>query len=287
MAVRILTDSTAYIPQAEIDKYNISVVSLYINDGNIHERELDMDFEAFYDRLRDMKTIPKSAQPSPEVMLEAMKAILDEGDEVLGVFISGSMSGTIETALMVAEMIRAEDPDARITILDSESNSMQEGYAVLSAAECALAGGNVVDCEKAARDTMARTRFLFAPHTLEYLERGGRIGRASALLGSVLKLVPVLTVENSVTSTYSKVRTYQKALAAMRDKVGADMAQCGGIKRACLHTIADSEHIGEFRDNLIVPLIGMNVDLIPLGPVIGAHVGPAVAIVYETYEPLR
>lgn len=287
MAVSVVTDSTTYIPSALLEELNIDVVSLYIFDGDHHDLETEMDYQAFYRRLEDMEVLPKSAQPSPDTLKESFMRIIERGDDVLAVFLSSAMSGTVETANMVADMIRAEHPDAHIAIIDSETNSMQEGYAVLAGARAAAADATLEECEQAARDTMARSRFIFAPQTLEYLKRGGRIGRASALIGTLIKLVPVLTVENAFTTTYAKVRTYPKALAAMRDKMLADAEAAGGFKNICLHYICDKSLAEQYQRDYIEPALGHKVELIPIGPVIGTHVGPAVGIVYETVNSLR
>jgi len=287
MGVSIVTDSTTCIPAELLKTYGIRVVSLYIHDGDTCTREVDMDSAVFYERLKDMRVLPTSSQPSPEELERVFSEIIDGGDDVLAVFLSGEMSGTCDTARMVAEMMAKEKPEARITIVDSETNSMQEGYAALSAAKCAAGGGTLEECERAARDTMARSRFLFAPQSLEYLIRGGRIGRAAGLLGSILKLVPVLTVENAVTTTYTKVRTYPKALSAMCDKLAEDIQNAGGLKNICIHMIVEREPAEEFKKEYIVPLIGRDVEIIPLRPVIGTHVGAAVGVVYETVNPLR
>lgn len=287
MGVSVVTDSTTCIPAELLKTYGIRVVSLSIHDGDTCSREIDMDSAAFYERLKDMRVLPTSSQPSPEELGRVFSEIIDGGDDVLAVFLSSEMSGTCETAKMVAEMIAKEKPHAKISIVDSETNSMQEGYAVLSAAECAAQGGTLDECERAARDTMARSRFLFAPQSLEYLMRGGRIGRASALFGSLLKLVPVLTVENAVTTTYAKVRTYPKAFAVMRDKLAEDIQKAGGLKNICIHMIVEREPAEKFKREYIEPFVGRDVEIIPLRPVIGTHVGAAVGVVYETVNPLR
>ena len=287
MAVSVVTDSTTYIPSDLLEELSIDVVSLYIYDGDRHELESEMDYQAFYRRLEDMEVLPKSALPSPETLKESFMRIVERGDEVLAVFLSSAMSGTVQAANLVADMIRKEHPHAQISIVDSETNSMQEGYAVLSGARAAASGATLKQCEQAVRETMARSRFIFAPQTLEYLKRGGRIGRASALLGTLIKLVPILTVENAVTTTYAKVRTYPKALITMRDKMFADAEEAGGFKNICLHYICDRSLAEMFQREYVEPALGHAVELIPIGPVIGTHVGPAVGIVYETVNPLR
>lgn len=287
MAVSVITDSSTYIPQELIEELNIEVVSLYIFDNGRHVKETELDYQEFYHRLEDMEVLPKSAQPSPDTLKEVFTKVVDRGDEVLAIFLSGEMSGTVQSANMVAEMIRRERPDASICVVDSETNSMQEGYAVLAGARKAAEGCTLEECKQAVRDTMARTRFIFAPQTLEYLKRGGRIGRASALIGTLIKLVPVLTVEHAFTTTYAKVRTYPKALQTMADKMMADAKAAGGFKNICMHYICDKTVAEKFQRETIEPLLGYAVKLIPIGPVIGTHVGPAVGIVYETHRPLR
>jgi DegV family protein with EDD domain len=287
MAVKLLIDSTNYLSPKDIERYGMRQVSLYINDGDKHDRELDLDFSEFYKRLADKRDIPKSSQPSQAATRAEMLAILDSGDEVLGCTLSADMSGTYETFRMVAKQIEEERPDARIEVVDTRSNCLQEGFAILSAAQKAEEGASLEECVAAAEHTIARTRFVFAPHTLEYLERGGRIGAASALLGSLLKLVPILSVEHGAVVTLNKVRTYPAALAALHDQLVKDVEKSGGLKRLIIHTIADSEHGQQFHDQHIEPLVGHAVDIVPIGPVIGAHVGPAVGVVYETHDPLR
>lgn len=286
MAVKVFTDSTTYLPSETKERLGIRTVSLHIIDDGISTPETSIDFHEFYERLRDMKELPTSAQPSPEVLKKLMLELTENGDQALGIFISSKMSGTFGTATMVAEMIHTENPEARIALIDSESNSMQEGFAVIAAAEAAAAGGSLEECITAARDTIARTRFLFAPQSLEYLARGGRIGKANALLGSLLKIVPVLTVDEGVTSTYTKVRTHARAMEAIRDKMLADIDAGGGLKNICVHSIVDLDEAVKFSKEYIAPYVNIPIDIIELGPVIGTHVGPAVGVVYETVNPM-
>lgn len=288
MPVKIITDSTAYLSDEELSSFDIDRLSLYINDGSASVKEVDLDYFEFYYRLKDMSTIPKSAQPSPEDILESFRRAIAEGREVLAVLISSKMSGTIQSAEMLARQFMSEHPGSRIEILDSRSNSRELGFAALSAAVAAKAGESLDACIEAARNTMMRSRFIFAPKTLEYLTRGGRIGRASALLGSLLKIVPILTVDDEgLTSTFAKVRSFNKALLTMRDKMLEDIELGGGLKNICIHSIAELNLAQEFKRDLIDPVLGMDVDIVNIGPVIGAHVGPAVGLVYETNNPLR
>ena len=281
MPVCIVTDSVASIPADLLAEYDIDVVSLFINDGDSNQAELDMDVEAFYRRLQDMQTLPTSSQPSVDSMLSAFRRGLERGCDVLGVFISSDMSGTFETARMAADMLAEEFPNGRIELLDSRSNSMEEGYGVLAAAAQAKAGASIEECIAAASETLRRTRYLFTPHTLEYLRRGGRIGGASALIGGLLQIRPILTVEGGETQTFARVRTQTRALAEMTRKFSED-TEAFGLATVCVHYISDRSLAQVYAREQIEPLAGGEVRVIPVSPVIGLHVGPAIAIVYTT-----
>lgn len=283
----IVCDSTAYLSQEQLADNRIRVVSLWVNDDGDSQRELDMDYDAFYARLADTRTLPTSSQPTPEEMAAAFEqALEDGGGEALGVFISSKMSGTFESARIAADMVLADKPGARIELVDSESNCMQLGFAALNAARAAADGKGLEECVEAAEECRRRTRFLFSPQSLEYLRRGGRVGQASALLGGLLQIVPVLTVEDGITSIAAKVRTRKKALAEMTARFSADVER-HGLRDVVVHSIADFEAATTFAREHIAPVAGRDVPVVPIGPVIGLHVGPTVGVAYETERPLR
>ena len=281
MTVSVVTDSVASIPADLLAVNAIDVVSLYINDGETNQRELDMDVADFYRRLEDMSSLPTSSQPSVEEILSAFRRALQRGDDVVGVFISEQMSGTLQTARLAADMVLAEFPGARIELLDSGSNSMDEGFGAIAAARAARAGNSVDECVTAATTTFERSKWLFTPHTLEYLRRGGRIGGAAAMLGGMLQIKPILTVEAGVVETFAKVRTQARALAEITRKVTDDTAAFG-LEQVIVHYIVDLELARKFAAEQIEPLAGGPVRVIPVSPVIGLHVGPAIGVVYET-----
>jgi DegV family protein with EDD domain len=281
VSVSVVTDSVASIPRDLLAENHIDVVSLYVNDGETNQEELGMDVGAFYERLANMTTLPTSSQPSIDALLGAFRRAIQRGSDVLGVFVSSNMSGTYQTACMAAEMVREESPEARIQLLDSGSNSMEEGFGALAGAKAALLGETLERCAAAATQTLCRSRYLFTPHTLEYLRRGGRIGGASALIGGLLQIKPILTVERGETQTFAKVRTQSRALAEMTRKLSEDVAAYG-LAQIIVHYIADRELAEVYAREQIEPIAGAPVRVIPVSPVIGLHVGPAVAIVYET-----
>jgi DegV family protein with EDD domain len=287
MGVRIITDSTAYLPADEIERHNIMVVSLVVSfaDGTTMN-ELDLDDAWFYERLSSTGEVPTSSQPSVHDLLQAFREAAAAGDQAVGVFISAAMSGTYETAIMARNMVAEEFPDAVIELVDSRSNSMQLGMAVLQAARAVEAGEDAAGAARAAGETIAHTRFLFVPHDLEYLKRGGRIGGASALLGALLQVRPILTVENGIVETFGKVRTKRRAMTTIADAFAAE-AKRAGLEEVVVHHI-DDESEGRELAAMLEETAGTNVRLVAIGPVVGLHVGPGtVGVVYRTREPVE
>lgn len=286
MAVRIVTDSASYLPEPLRVQRSIAQVPLYIREGEHLVRETDLDLPAFYRRLVDAPDFPGTSQPAPEDFARVFAEAVAGGHEVLAVLLSGSMSSTVASADAGATSIRAEHVGALIRIVDSRANCMQEGFAVLAASDAAEAGGSIAECEAAARESMRRGRFLFAPKSLEYLRRGGRISGAAALLGSVLSLVPVLTAEDGETAVAARVRSQEKAMRTIADLMRADVQRCG-LRRVVVQGIVDLDRAQAFAREYIDPIAGKSVEVVPVGPLIGLHVGPAVGVAYETVEPLR
>lgn len=281
MPVSVVTDSVASIPADDAAELGIDVVSLYINDGESNQLELEMDVVGFYRRIQDMRTLPTSSQPSVDSLVSVFKRAVDRGSEVLGVFVSHKMSGTFDAACLAADIVIAARPGARIELLDSGSNSLQEGFGAITAAKAARAGESIERCIQAAEETLRRTRYLFTPSTLEYLRRGGRISAASAMLGGLLQIKPILTVENGEAAQFGKVRTQGRALTEIARKFASDVSAYG-LRRVVVHYIGDIEPAERFAREHVEPLIGRPVRVIPVSPVVGLHVGPAVALVYET-----
>ena len=279
--VNVVTDSLASIPADIVDEFGLQVASLYVHDGDQERPEIEIDVAAFYRRLADMSTLPTSSQPSVEALLGAFQRATEAGCDAVGVFASSKMSGTLQTAALAARMLSDERPEARIELIDSGSNSMQEGFGAIAAAKAAAAGEPIEECVAAAKTTLARSRYLFTPHTLEYLRRGGRIGGASALIGGLLQIRPILTVEQGEVKTFAKVRTQARALAEMTRKF-ADDVSAFGLAQVVVHYIVDRDLGEQYAREQIEPIAGAPVRVIPVSPVVGLHVGPAVGIVYET-----
>ncbi|ADY55930.1 degV family protein [Syntrophobotulus glycolicus DSM 8271] len=285
MGVQILTDSTSYLPKDIIEELGINVASLNISFDGESRREIDIDNQTFYQTMSE-RGIPKSSQPSAGELYHMMFSAIEKGDSLCCIFLSSEMSGTFTAAYTVKEMILREKKDAEIEIIDSKSNSMQLGFAVITAARAAKAGKTLSEVKEAVLQNIKRSRFLFIPDSLEYLKKGGRIGNASALIGNLFKIIPILTVESGKTTTFMKVRTKKNAVQAMLEKMMEDIAKFG-LGEVIVHHINCWDEAKEIVQ-VIERRLKVMAKIISIGPVIGLHVGPgSIGIVYYTNQDMR
>lgn len=285
MAVQILTDSTSYIDKSIKKELGILVASLNVIVGEKSIKEVDIENENFYKGL-NTKHIPTSSQPSVDEMYHTIKSVVEKGDQLVGIFLSSKMSGTYASAHIAKDMVIEEYPDGQIEIIDSRSNSMQLGFAAIVAARLAQKGASLEEVKVAVAENIERSRFIFLPDNLEYLIKGGRIGGASALLGNLLKIIPILTVENGETAVLKKARTKTKAVTVMLEKLVKD-AYNYGIKEVCVHHINALDEAQQLVTR-IKEKLNIKASLSDIGAVIGLHVGPgAIGIVYYTENALR
>lgn len=285
MAVQILTDSTSYLTEAIRNELSIRMVSLNISFGDISMREMDIDNESFYEMMAT-KGIPTSSQPAIGELYNEMISVVERGESLCCIFLSSDMSGTFATGKIAKEMVLEKYPDAKIEIVDSRSNCMQLGFAVIQAARAAKEGKEIDQVKEAALENIKRSRFLFIPDNLEYLKKGGRIGGAGSLIGNLFKIIPILTVEEGKTSILAKVRMKEKAVLTMVERMLQDIKQYGLGEIAVLHIncLKEAKDLSQMiRDKLKV-----DNDISNIGPVIGLHVGPGtVAIAYYTERDMR
>lgn len=278
MAIKIVTDSTSYIPKKYLEKYDISVVSLNILLKNTNRRETSISNQTFYKEMEEAKEFAVSSQPTPEEFYDVFDKIAKNGDDIVGIFISSEMSGTYSTANLVKNMI-LEKYDINIEIIDSRTNCMQMGFIVLEAAKHAKLGKSMNEILDIANNTIKNSRFVFSPSVLDYLKKGGRIGSASALIGNLFQIKPILTVNNGKTDVLAKVRTKKKAVSTMIDILMNDLKEkeLGGV---IVHHI-NCEEDGLTLAKTLEEKLNMKVDIQDIGPVIGSHVGPgSIGIAY-------
>lgn len=285
--IRIITDSVAGISPEVARERDIQVASLYVRyDGEEH-LEVDMDIDGFYETIEQrVDDIPTSSQPSQHVLESMFEEAAQAGDAVVGIFLSSQLSGTLEGAMRAARMVRSRNIDFQCVIVDSASAGSDEAFPVLDAADARDAGKPLEEVVAAAELAVLRSRFLFLPESLAFLRAGGRIGAASALLGTVIQISPILTVVDGRADTFAKVRTQKRAVAAMIEAFRADVERFG-LKRVAVHYIGRRTKALEHLLEAVREIAGIDVDVRPVSPVLGVHVGPAIGIAYECMEFIK
>ena len=238
--VAIVTDSTAYIPDDLLKRYNISVAPQIVIWGDESYRDgVDILPAEFYKRLEKSKVMPTTSQVSILDMKAAFEGLVEQGFDVLGIFLSAKLSGTMQSAQQALEMLpRIAD---KISILDSTSTAMALGFHALAAAKAAQAGESLLECRKLAEEAQKHTGVLFTVDTLEFLHRGGRIGGAQALMGTMLNIKPILELRDGRIEPVERVRTKSKATERMLDLVVALIANRTPVRLATLHANAEAE----------------------------------------------
>ncbi len=281
MRIKIVTDSTCYIPKDIRESQDISVIPLSVNFPDKSYVEGETDYVEFYEKLSKSDGLPSSSQPSMHSFIQCFEKIVASGNSVVGVFISSLMSGTYSTALSAKEVVLKKYPKAIIEIIDSKSNSMELGFAVIAGAIAAKAEESLKNVTDSIHNVIEKSRFLFVPETLTYLKKGGRIGTASALFGTMLKIRPILTVTDGMTAVFDKVRTKKKAIERIVEFFLEEVKE-KGLGQAVIHHINCEEEGKELAD-YIKSKVNRDIPVYAIGPVIGLHVGPGtIGIAYYT-----
>ena len=270
--VAVVTDTTHYLPRETVAELGVGEVSLYVNDGEHAEREADIvDLTAFYDDLRAADTLPTTSQPSIGDFLAVYEPLATQSRDIVSIHLSGGISGTVEAARQAAAELAGSG--ARIEVIDSRLACGALGMVVLAASAAARRGADVEAVAARARAAAQATRLWFAVDTLEYLQRGGRIGAAQAWLGGALKIKPILTFDGEIVPI-ERVRTSGRAFERMVDYLrarhedGADGWVVQHIQAPDVaERLVDSGREIFGREPLFVSEIG---------PVIGAHAGPGL-----------
>lgn len=283
MGIKIFSDSTSYIEKQLQKELDITILPLSIHFPDESSFETEIDYDYFYKKVESTGIIPTSSQPSQGAIYKAFKESIDMGDDILGIFISSTMSGTYASALSTKEQLIEEYPHAQIAIFDSRTNCMALGLQVLAAARAVKSGHNLQEALQFARDTRERVRFYFVPETLKYLKKGGRIGTASALLGSILNIRPILTVdmEKGMTHLLEKCRGTSNAIKRILTMMEEDHKEFV-LKEIIVHHINAPAKALQLKQ-ILMEQYALPVSLCTIGPVIGLHTGlGTIGVVYCT-----
>jgi DegV family protein with EDD domain len=268
MAVRIVTDSACDLDQAIVDQHGIEVVPLSIRFGDEEFVDrVELSFDDFYAKMAASSTLPETAAPSPGAFEQAFRKLGAGGDEVVSINLSAALSATMQSAATAAKSLEGDIP---VTVVDSKALTLGLGNIVVAAAEAAAAGASVSEVVAEAEALSARTRMWGMLDTLDNLLKGGRIGKAQQLMGSVLSIKPVLDMSTGEVHEAAKPRTRKKGLLWLRDKV----LEFGEVENLWVMA-GDPDDAGELVELLSGDYDG-EIKQGRIGPVIGTHGGPGV-----------
>jgi DegV family protein with EDD domain len=274
--VAIVTDSTAYLPANLIERNGVRVVPLYVvfdGDRPVPETEIT-NYDEFFEELRRAERLPTTSQPSVGDFTSVYEPLLAEGREVVSIHISGGLSGTPEAARQAKESLERDGRGGeRVEVFDSTTAAGGLGFMVLAAAKAAREGADAKQVAATLAEARAELKMWFAIDTLEFLKRGGRIGAASAWIGSTLKVKPILTVENEMTPV-ERVRTSSRAFERMLD-YARQRADSGAGAWSAQHINAPDQCAALVERGSEVFGHGPTI-VSEIGPVLAAHTGPGL-----------
>lgn len=277
--IKIVTDSTADLPIEYVKDNNIEVVPLYVNfPGATYRDGVDLKPKDFYTLLQNSKDVlPKTSTPTRQDFTDTYKRILDEGCEIISIHISSGLSSTFSIAQTAAKSI-----SDRIRVFDSKSISLGIGLQVMETVDMLKQGLHLDEIMHSLQDLRQRTEVLFSIDTLEYLQKGGRIGKVSSLLGSILNIKPVVRVEDGIYVPLDKVRNQKQAIKKMVDYMEQVLGDLPPRYVAVAHGAA--EEAAHCLKELVENTLGKKiVCLQETGPVIGVHTGPGTLGLTFTY----
>ncbi len=278
--IAIVTDSTSDIPKDMVKEHQITSVPLSVIFGEetFLDDGIQITIEEFYKKLRSEEKLPTTTQPTPRDFVDVYKDLLKDHDRVVSIHISKKMSGTINSA----EMAKQQMPDAPIEIIDSEFTHMPLGFLVLEAAKVANAGGSNSAIKSTIDGLRNRMNELFVPSTLEYLKKGGRIGKAKGLIASLLEIKPILTLHDGEVSQFKTARRWNQAKTEIINSMETLIND--PLKLTVSVGDSDTEEDGtEMYDRIKEKFNPKKIFRVNIGAVVGTHLGPG-GIAVSFYE---
>lgn len=267
-AVHIVTDSTADIPEPLLEGLPITVVPLSVEiDGTIYRDGVDLTRDEFLEQLRAGK-LPRTSQPSVGTFQEVYQPLLEQGHHIVSIHLARSLSGTVNSASQAAQLVDAD----RVTLVDSGTASMGTGFMALEAARMAVEGKSAEDIADYLEARKADQRLFATLETLEFLRKGGRIGRASAMLGSALQLKPIVQIRDGVVEPVERVRTYRRAL----DRLGSIYAELAPFDSIAVLHLGAPKEAQRLEERVREHQPDIEIVSGQIGTVIGAYGGPGL-----------
>jgi DegV family protein with EDD domain len=268
--VAIVTDSTADLTPEMVEELGVTVVPLQVIFGDEAYREgVDITTEEFYERLVKSRPLPTTSAPSVGDFQEVYERLLKEADSIVSIHIGAKLSATVQAAQTARQSLAKPE---RVEVVDSQAASLAMGFAIMDAVEVARAGGKLAEVKAMAEGAVQRMQVLFMLDTLEYLRRGGRIGRARAYLGAILSVKPILALREGEIYPEERVRTRARGL----ERIIQSAIRHQNVKRAAVGHSSTPDEAESIRERLAMAFPNVKVHLIRFGPVIGTHAGPGI-----------
>lgn len=281
--IKIITDSTSYIPVELVQKYDITVLSHRITMDGREYPETQLTNLSFFKKISQLDELPVSNPPTYDTILEAFDQEVNAGNHVIGVFISDQISETVSRANKAKDFIMKKNPRAKIAVIDSKSTCMALGIVALTAAEKNEQGAWLEDVVDAANSAVARNRILFAPKKLDQMAKSGKIGKAQALLGNLMQMIPLLTTVNGEIAPLETIRTRSRAIDRMLEIMKQDVDTLGINKVVVTHIDDIDEAI--ILSNKIKKDFNIDAEISEIGPAVGVSVGPGtIGLIYNTMD---
>lgn len=269
MKIAVMSDSTAYIPKDVRDKHHIHMVPLSVTfEDSTYREEIDISTEAFYQKLRDAKTLPKSSQPSIGEVTAKLKELAKDYDAVISIHLSSGISGTFQTVASAGEMVEGID----VYTYDSEISCMPQAYYVWEAVEMARANKTPDEIIQRLDEVKQSMRAYFMVDDLSNLQRGGRLNNAQAILGSLLQVKPILHFVDKVIVPFEKIRTRKKAVRRIMELLEEEANGGDKLRVAFIHSNNEQAAI-ELREEFNEKFPTTETTIAYIGPVIGTHLG--------------
>ena len=282
MSIKIVTDSTSYIPKEFIEKYDIRVVSLSVITNGESERELDINSKAFYEKIDKSDKLPTSSQPAMDEFEEVFLNPVSEGNDIIGIFLSSKLSGTYSTSHLIKNIATEKYPNAKIELIDGETTAMSMGFLVVEAAKLAMESKlSLEEIKNHIIEMKKRVDIVFITGSIKNLQKSGRLGKIASLIGGILKITPLLHVKDGQVDLFDKIRTHKKAVDKMFEKVKLANSKKTVKAIVVYHILNEAEGI-EIKER-VKSEFGIDAQIMDIGAVIGLHVGPrSVGMAYYT-----